>query len=139
MGNDSSVLFWIPRLCSQNALSMYDWFGQYIDMREWDLLLCNVDDGRCRTCKFIALGTSSYTFYNTGKQCKIPHSLSCSSDNLIYLINCKRCIKKIPLSHVNILAKPVVHWENVLGNTDEVSKITLTNQFPFTLINPSIP
>ena len=24
-------------------------------------------------------------------------------------------------------------------NTNEVSKITLTNQFPFTLINPSIP
>ena len=59
--------------------------------------------------KFIAYGTSSYTFYNTGEQRKIPHSLSCFSDNLIYLIHCKRCMKKIPPSHVNILAKPVVH------------------------------
>ena len=102
-------------------------------------IISRCNDGRCCTCKFIAHGTLSYPFYNTGEQRKIPHSLSCSSDNLIYLINCKRCIKKIPLSHVNILAKPVVHWENVLGNTDVVSKITLTNQFPFTLINPSIP
>ena len=29
---------------------------------------CN--DGRCRTCKFIAHGTSSYTFHNTGEQRK---------------------------------------------------------------------
>ena len=27
---------------SQNVLSMYDWFGQYIDMRAWSLVLCNV-------------------------------------------------------------------------------------------------
>ena len=40
-----------------------------------------------------------------------------------------------------------IYWPNqlyiertyVLGDTDEVSKITMTNQFPFTLINPSIP
>ena len=55
-------------------------------------IISRCNDGRCRTCKFIAHGTSSYTFYNTGEQRKIPHSLSCSSDNLIYLINCKRCI-----------------------------------------------
>ena len=29
---------------------------------------CN--DGRCRTCKFIAHGTPSYTFHNTGQQRK---------------------------------------------------------------------
>ena len=102
-------------------------------------IISRCNDGRCRTYKFIAHGTLSYTCYNTGEQRKIPHSLSCSSDNLIYLINCKRCMKTIPLSFVNILAKPVIHWENVLGNTDEVSQITLTNQFPFSLINSSIP
>ena len=72
-------------------------------------IISHCNDVRCRTCKFIAYGTSSYTFYNTGEQRQIAHYLSCSSDNLIYLINCKRCIKKIPLSHFNILAKPVVH------------------------------
>ena len=55
---------------------------------------CN--DGRCRTCKFIAHGTSSYIFHNTGEQRKILQNLSCSSNNLVYLINCKRCIKKDP-------------------------------------------
>ena len=44
-------------------------------------IISRCNDGRCRTCKFIAHGTSSYTFYNTGEQCKIPHSLSCTSDN----------------------------------------------------------
>ena len=53
-------------------------------------------DGRCRTCKFIAHGTSSYTLHNTGEQRKILQNLSCSSNNLVYLINCKRCIKKDP-------------------------------------------
>ena len=48
-------------------------------------IISDCNDGRCRTCKFIAHGTSSYTFYNTGEQRKIPHSLSCSSDNLIYI------------------------------------------------------
>ena len=43
---------------------------------------------------FIAHGTSSYTFHNTGEQRKILQNLSCSSNNLVYLINCKRCIKK---------------------------------------------
>ena len=72
-------------------------------------IISRCNDGRRRTCKFIAHCTSSYIFYNTGEQHKISHSLFCSSDNLIYLINCKHCIKNIPPSHVNILAKPVVH------------------------------
>ena len=55
---------------------------------------CN--DGRCPTCKFIAHGTSSYTFHNTGEQRKILQNLSYSSNNLFYLIICKRCIKKDP-------------------------------------------
>ena len=55
---------------------------------------CN--DGRCRTYNFIAHGTSSYTFHNTGEQRKILQNLSCSSNNLVYLINCKCCIKKDP-------------------------------------------
>ena len=52
---------------------------------------CN--DGRCRTCK-ISDSTLSHTFYNTGEQRKILQNISCSSDNLAYLINCKRCINQ---------------------------------------------
>ena len=86
---------------------------------------CN--DGRCHTCKFIAHGTSSYTFYNTGEQCKIPHSLSCSSDNLIYLINCKRCIKKdptLPCQYIGQTSRTLrerfgEHRRGIQNNTDE--------------------
>ena len=48
---------------------------------------CN--DGRCKTCKFIAHNTTSYTFHNTGQTRTIHHNLSCSSDDMIYMINCK--------------------------------------------------
>ena len=52
---------------------------------------CN--EGRCKTCKFIAHNTTSYTFHNTGQTRTIHQNLPCSSDNLIYMINCKRCLK----------------------------------------------
>ena len=68
-------------------------------------IISRCNDGRCHACKFIAHGTSSYTFYSTGEQRKVPHSLSCSSDNLIYLINCKRCIKR---SH----SPMSIYWPN---------------------------
>ena len=78
---------------------------------------CN--DSRCRTCKFISHGPSSCTFYNTGEQRKIIQNLSHSSDNLVYLINCKRCIKHDP-------TLPCQYT----GQTSQ----TPTNQFLFTLI-----
>ena len=70
---------------------------------------CN--HGRCRTCKFIAHSTSSYTFYNTGEQREIPQNLSCSSDNLVYVINCncKRSIKQDPKLPCQYIGQPVVH------------------------------
>ena len=51
---------------------------------------CN--DGRCKTCDYIASDKTEYTFHNTGEKRFIPHNLSCSSENLIYMINCKRCL-----------------------------------------------
>ena len=66
---------------------------------------CN--DGCCRTCKFIAHGTSSYTFHNTGEQRKTLQNLSCFSNNLVYLINCKCCIKMDPHPSLSI------HWPNL--------------------------
>ena len=55
---------------------------------------CN--DGRCKTCKYISTGRSRYMFFNTGEERTIPHNISCSSENLIYMINCKRCISQDP-------------------------------------------
>ena len=51
------------------------------------------NDGQCKTFKFIAHNTTSYTFHNTGQTRTIDQNLSCSSDNLTYMINCKRCLK----------------------------------------------
>ena len=45
---------------------------------------CN--DSQCKTCKFIAHNTTSHTFHNTGQT---RTTLSCPSDNLVYMINCK--------------------------------------------------
>ena len=90
-------------------------------------IISRCNNGRCRTCKFIAHGTSSYTFYNTGEQRKIPHSLSCSSDNLIYLINCKRCIKKdptLPCQYIGQTSRTLrerfgEHRRGIQNNTDK--------------------
>ena len=89
-------------------------------------IISHCNDGRSRTCRFIARGTSSYTFYNTGEQRKIPR-LSCSSDNLIYLINCKRCIKKdptLPCQYIGQTSRTLrerfgEHRRGIQNNTDE--------------------
>ena len=90
-------------------------------------IISRCNDGRCRTCKFIAHGTSSYTFYNTGEQRKIPHSLFCSSDNLIYFINCKCCIRKDPTLSCQYIGKTSrtlrehfgEHRRGIQNNTEE--------------------
>ena len=102
---------------------------------------CN--DGRCRTCKFIAHGTSSYTFHNTGEERKILQNLSCSSNNLVYLINCKRCIKKdptLPCQYIGQTCRTIrerfgEHRRDIENNIDESVPIHLTN--PNTLLMAS--
>ena len=46
---------------------------------------------RCKTCPFITEGTTFYTFFSTNEQRQILHHISCSSSNLIYMIQCSRC------------------------------------------------
>ena len=46
---------------------------------------------RCKTCLFITEGTTFYTFFSTNEQRQILHHISCSSSNLIYMIQCSRC------------------------------------------------
>ena len=59
---------------------------------------CN--DGPCNTCNFIAHNTTtSYTFQNTRQTRTIRRNLSCFSDNLVQLINSKRCLKKPQLEN----------------------------------------
>ena len=53
--------------------------------------------------KFIAHNTTSYTFHNTAQTRAIHQNLSWSSDDLIYMINCKRYLKKdatLPLEYI---------------------------------------
>ena len=46
---------------------------------------------RCKTCPFITEGTTSYTFFSTNEQRQIRHHITCSSSNLIYMIQCSKC------------------------------------------------
>ena len=93
---------------------------------------CN--DGRCKTCKFIAHNTTSYTFHNTGQTRTIHQNLSCSSDNLIYMINCKRCLKtdkNLPSQYIGQTGRTLrerfeEHRPGIQNNTDESVPIHFT-------------
>ena len=86
---------------------------------------CN--DGRCKTCKFIAHNTTSYTFHNTGQTRTIHQNLSCSSDNLVYMINCKRCLKTdttLPSQYIGQTGRTLrerfgEHRRGIQNNIDE--------------------
>ena len=86
---------------------------------------CN--DGRCKTCKFIAHNTTSYTFHNTGQTRTIHQNLSCSSDNLIHMINCKQCLKTdttLPSLYIGQTGRTLrerfgEHGRGIQNNTDE--------------------
>ena len=85
------------------------------------------NDGRCKRCKFIAHNTTSYTFHNTGQTTTIHQNLSCSSDNLIYMINCKRCLKTdttLPSQYIGQTGRTLTecfgeHRRDIQNNTDE--------------------
>ena len=90
---------------------------------------CN--DGRCKTCKFIAHNTTSYTFHNTGQTRTIHQNLSCSSDNLVYMINCKRCLKTdttLPSQYIGQTGRTLrecfgEHRRGIQNNIDESVRI----------------
>ena len=58
----------------------------------------------------LSLMVDRFTLFQHWGTKKIPQNLYCSSDNFLYLINCKRFIK-----HVNTLAKRVDFWEQRRG------------------------
>ena len=85
---------------------------------------CN--DGRCEKCKLIAHNTTSYTF-QTLQTRTIHQDLCCSSDNLIYMINCKRCLKTdttLPSQYIGQTGRILrerfgEHRRGIQNNTDE--------------------
>lgn len=48
----------------------------------------------CYTCNYIADGTTSYTFSQTGLSRTISSHLDCNTRNLIYMIHCTKCGKQ---------------------------------------------
>ena len=46
----------------------------------------------CSTCPYISHGLTSYTFSSTGETHPIKSNLTCDTKNLIYMIQCNRCI-----------------------------------------------
>ena len=47
----------------------------------------------CHTCQHIQDRTRTVTFHKTNKTFDIRQSLDCNSTNLIYLLQCKRCLR----------------------------------------------
>ena len=45
----------------------------------------------CLTCRYISPGLTSYTFSTTGETYLITSHITCETENLIYMIQCKRC------------------------------------------------
>ena len=95
---------------------------------------CN--DGCCRTCKFITHGTSSYTFHNTDEQRKILQNLSCSSNNLVYLINCKHCIKKDPTLPCQYIGQTCCTLRDASDNIDVALKTNIDESVPIHFNQP---
>ena len=48
----------------------------------------------CVTCNYITNGRTHYTFFTTGKTRPITHYIDCNSENLIYMVHCRRCNKQ---------------------------------------------
>ena len=46
---------------------------------------------RCKTCSFVKDGISSCTFENTGQTHIIKQTITCASNNLIFMIQCRKC------------------------------------------------
>ena len=46
---------------------------------------------RCKTFPFITEETTSYTFFSTNEQRRTRYHITCSSSNLVYMIQCNKC------------------------------------------------
>lgn len=84
----------------------------------------------CKTCPFIT--TTSSVKDNKGKSFPINKPLTCSSSNVIYLIECKSChMKYVGQTRNSLHERLIQHRSNIkLGNSDnrDPKKITLLTQ-----------
>ena len=48
--------------------------------------------GNCLTCQHIADGNTTFNFFNTDKNYDIKQRQDCNSTNVIYALQCKRCL-----------------------------------------------
>ena len=95
------------------------------------ITLCNY--GQCKT--------TSYIFHNTGQTRTIHQNLSRSSDNLVYMINCKRCLKAdttLPSQYIGQTGRTLrerfgEHRRGIQINTDE--SIPIHFNFPYHTLN----
>ena len=75
----------------------------------------------CKTCPYIAKNTQTCTFHNTSYKGKIRNEYTCYTNNVIYLIQCKRCSKSKQPTDVNTSNKQDVLSGNVLESILETS------------------
>ena len=80
---------------------------------------CNSRHG-CLTCPInIDDGRTTYTFSTTGETREIKQHITCKSNNLTYMIECKKCKN-------NTLEKPNVAFANDSLNTGKLQIILIT-------------
>ena len=57
---------------------------------------------RCKMCRFIKERTTSYTFFATNEQKSLRHQITCSSSNLVFMIQCTKCKIQYIGDYVNV-------------------------------------
>ena len=78
---------------------------------------------KCRTCSYIADGTTHYTFSKTKITRSVKTHLNCNTKNVIYMIHCTKCNKQY-IGEINDALK------TDLTNTDDLLTGLLLNPPP---------
>ena len=90
------LLYDAPRICATISLDLK---SRQTPRNKLTLTLPKVPTNEtliiCKTCPYIANNTEAYryTFHNTSHKGKIQNTYTCSTNNLIYVIQCKGCSK----------------------------------------------
>ena len=81
----------------------------------------------CATCPYISHGLNTYTFLSTGETRPIKSNLTCETKNLIYMIQCNRCLKdrfnehRRTIDNPNNKPKPTTAAEHFLSSPNHTA------------------
>ena len=81
---------------------------------------CNSRHG-CLTCPNIDDGRTTYTFSTTGETREIKQHITCKSNNLTYMIECKKCKKQYIGETKRSLRERFTEHRQTTNNSDHAS------------------